>query len=320
LKTVGSTVTAFLSDGDDEIAEYDGTSANVLRRFVPGPAINEPIAYENCSGATAPNCSGAAATGVVTEYYHTDHHGSVIAMSDATGNPSTTESNYTYDAYGNSPGMTTTGQPFRYVGMYFDAETGLYADRARVYSPALGRFLQNDPIGYKDNVDLYIYADDDPTNADQKAARGRLSNPHRGAGRVLDSGASESLVQLHGDSALHRAGHRARCGSGRHRHRSRRAQHPFDSGIAETVRHLAVCLLHRGRRCRDRYALRADWRARRRDRDRAGRFRDAYDRTHEAAGARGTGLRSGCVRPRPCRPPALRSMRSARACVTSRGP
>jgi RHS repeat-associated protein len=85
-------------------------------------------------------------------------------MSDATGNPSTTESNYTYDTYGNSPGMTTTGQPFRYVGMYYDAETGLYADRARVYSPALGRFLQTDPIGYKDDIDLYTYTGDNPTN------------------------------------------------------------------------------------------------------------------------------------------------------------
>jgi RHS repeat-associated protein len=159
-KTVGSTVTNFLSDSDDEIAEYDGTSGNVLRRFVPGPAINQPIAYENCL-SPPPNCTG---TNLATEYYQTDHHGSVIAMSDATGNPSTTESNYTYDTYGNSPGMTTTGQPFRYVGMYYDAETGLYADRARVYSPALGRFLQNDPIGYKDDIDLYTYTGDDPTD------------------------------------------------------------------------------------------------------------------------------------------------------------
>jgi RHS repeat-associated protein len=163
-KTVGSTITNFLGDGDDEIAEYDG-SGNLERRFVPGPAINSPIAYENC---TALPCTG---TNMVTEYYHTDHHGSVIAMSGSTGNPVTGESNYTYDAYGNNPGMTFTGQPFRYVGMYLDAETGLYADRARVYAPYLGRFLQTDPVGYKDDVDLYTYTTDDPTDKTDPSGR-----------------------------------------------------------------------------------------------------------------------------------------------------
>ena len=163
-KTFGGAITEFLHDGDNEIAEYDGATGNVQRRFIPGPAINSPIAYENCTGATAPNCSGATGTGVVTEYYHIDHHGGVIAMSGSTGNPVTAESQYTYDAYGNNPNLSTGGQPFRYVGMYLDTETGLYYDRARSYAAMLGRFLQTDPVGYKDDVDLYTYVADDPTD------------------------------------------------------------------------------------------------------------------------------------------------------------
>jgi RHS repeat-associated protein len=54
------------------------------------------------------------------------------------------------------------GVPFRYVGMYYDAETGLYYDRARYYSSALGRFLQDDPVGYKVDLDLYTYVGNDP--------------------------------------------------------------------------------------------------------------------------------------------------------------
>lgn len=43
-----------------------------------------------------------------------------------------------------------SGNPFRYIGRKFDAETGLYFYRARYYDPETGRFLETDPIGYED--------------------------------------------------------------------------------------------------------------------------------------------------------------------------
>jgi RHS repeat-associated protein len=153
-KTSGGTTTNFLDDGDDEIAEYDG-SGTLLRRYVPGPAIDEPIAYVTASGTY--------------EYFHTDHHGSVIAMSDSTG--ALAEGAFTYDSYGNSNCSGSGTVPFRYTGQYLDPETCLYYYRARYYSPLLGRFLQTDPVGYTADMDLYTYVGNDPLNRTDPTGR-----------------------------------------------------------------------------------------------------------------------------------------------------
>ena len=148
--------TFFLDAGDDEIAEYDG-SGNLLRRYVPGRGVDQPIAMVTAAGAKS--------------FFHQDKTGSVIAMSDTSGNIATNngvaDGPYTYDAYGNcliGGAACSGGVPFKYTGRRYDPETGLYFNRARFYSAAIGRFLQTDPIGYGPDLDWYTYAGNDPTD------------------------------------------------------------------------------------------------------------------------------------------------------------
>jgi RHS repeat-associated protein len=144
-------------DGARIIAEYDG-SGTLLRKFVYGPGLDEPI------------CLIDVANGNAAYYYHRDGLGSVVALSDVNN---VLVERYAYDVFGRPTirdpnGVTIAasarGNPYLFTGRPHDAESGLYYYRARYYDYATGRFLQPDPTGYGDGLNLYSYCGNNPFN------------------------------------------------------------------------------------------------------------------------------------------------------------
>ncbi|MBN1123430.1 MAG: Hint domain-containing protein [Sedimentisphaerales bacterium] len=120
-------------------------------------------------------------------FYHRDGLGSVIALSQLNGSTVEIVESYSYDIHGRttimnsagtdgkwmtpdvtSPAASALGNPYLFTGRRYDPETrsaghpGLYYFRARYYHPDLMRFLQPDPVGYADSMNLYEYVGNNP--------------------------------------------------------------------------------------------------------------------------------------------------------------
>ena len=161
----GTTVVKYLYDGGHYLAEYDGSN-NLLRKYLYGPCVDEPISMIDVEHDSA------------TYYYHFDGLGSVIALTNSSG---TTAVLYEYSVYG-QVAASDPNHPnrFMFTGREFDKETGLYYYRARYYNPEIGRFLQTDPTGYGDGMNLYRYCRNNALNLRDALGTDPVPDPETG--------------------------------------------------------------------------------------------------------------------------------------------
>jgi RHS repeat-associated protein len=143
-KTINAFATVFRYDGYDIVREVAGGSGvNYLR----GLEIDEPLARIEDAGNTT--C------------YAPDALGSTLALTDSAGSVAT---EYTYEPLGRTMATGAASQnSFQYTGRENDG-TGLYYYRFRYYSPAIGRFVSEDPAGIAGGMNLYSYVLNSPQN------------------------------------------------------------------------------------------------------------------------------------------------------------
>jgi RHS repeat-associated protein len=177
---LGTTNYLYDGDGENVIEEVDN-NGNILFRYVQGGLFDEP--FSEVSSTTV-------------SYYQRDGLDSVSSLSSSAGALANT---YTYDSFGKLTASTgTITNPFQYTGRESDSETGLYYYRARYYDPTAGRFLSEDPLGVRDNLDMYVYVRNNPATYNDPFGLYQTIGFPPDKQAQLTNAISEALAKLNG--------------------------------------------------------------------------------------------------------------------------
>jgi RHS repeat-associated protein len=134
-------------------AELDGTN-QLIARYLHGDGFDQTFARVDLRAANASER---------VLWYLTDHLNSVRLVLDESG---AVLDQIAYDAFGNIVAQLNplVDNPLLFTSREFDAETGLYYNRARYLDPTTGRWTTQDPMGFAaGDANLYRYVGNTPT-------------------------------------------------------------------------------------------------------------------------------------------------------------
>ena len=144
-------------DGVHVVADLDSSGA-LVRSYVWAPGIDNLISMTVYGTATN------------TYYAIKDHLGSVLTLTDSSGN---IVESYRYDAWGRTTVYAANGAALKssaignrycWQGREYSWTSSLYYFRARWYDPITGRWLSNDPIGISGGLNQYVFCGNNPVN------------------------------------------------------------------------------------------------------------------------------------------------------------
>lgn len=145
-KWSATATTRYLYDGDDLLAELDA-AGNRIAEYTYYPGIDRPLSVRRAGQVY---------------YFAQDVSGNVVGLMTSTG---AVTNQYRYNPWGGAELVQEgVANSLRFVGRQYDAETGLYYNRARYYDPAVGRFISEDPSGLAGGINPYVYATNNPPN------------------------------------------------------------------------------------------------------------------------------------------------------------
>jgi RHS repeat-associated protein len=162
---LGQMVKASGGTGGTVLYAYD-ESGHLLGQYTAAGALTqETIWLGDIPVATLRTNSG----GVGVFYVHADHLNTPIKLTRPSDNAMVWR--WDHDPFGNgAPDLDPDGNgqavsyDLRFPGQIYDAQAGMHQNYFRDYSPAIGRYVESDPIGLEGGVNTYVYVEGNPVS------------------------------------------------------------------------------------------------------------------------------------------------------------